>query len=168
PAPKHFSRGYNVLEMSFQIREERERFSAFALTGPFNDNLTFVRFSYGRLLLACTRKNEFAHGLKDIDWRVHGIGIKFGTRPPDPALCGRVLSGLSDTQIQRLQLPESFFILQVPCWLPFALLAPYPVIAFIKGPLRRRHRRKRNRCPQCGNNLEGNITGICSECGTAR
>ena len=55
--------------------------------------------------------------------------------------------------------------LGIPLWMPFTLFAAYPVIAFIRGPLRRYRRRKRGRCIHCGYNLTGNVTGVCSECG---
>ena len=51
--------------------------------------------------------------------------------------------------------------------LPFCLLAPYPTIALVSGPLRRWRRRKRGECVNCGYNLTGNVTGVCSECGQA-
>ena len=53
----------------------------------------------------------------------------------------------------------------VPLWLPFALLAAYPVIAFVRGPLRRYRRRKRNQCAHCGYNLTGLPEPRCPECG---
>ena len=43
----------------------------------------------------------------------------------------------------------------------FALLL---AIAFIRGPLRRRRRRKRGLCLSCGYNLTGNTSGVCPEC----
>lgn len=49
-----------------------------------------------------------------------------------------------------------------------ALLATYPTIAVIRGPLRRRRqtlRRRKGLCVTCGYDLTGNVTGICSECG---
>ena len=49
------------------------------------------------------------------------------------------------------------------------VLATYPIIAmvtFIRGPLRRYHRRKRGLCVRCGYNLTGNVSGVCPECGT--
>ena len=50
---------------------------------------------------------------------------------------------------------------------PFIMLsATYPIIAFIRGPLRRYRRRRKGLCVKCGYNLTGNTTGICSECGT--
>ena len=49
-------------------------------------------------------------------------------------------------------------------WLLIIILAAYPTIAFIRGPLRRRRRRKRGLCLSCGYNLTGNTTGVCPEC----
>jgi ribosomal protein L37E len=54
---------------------------------------------------------------------------------------------------------------EIPLWAPLVLFAVYPAIAIVRGPLRRRHRRKHNQCLHCGYNLTGNVTGICSECG---
>jgi len=50
-------------------------------------------------------------------------------------------------------------------YLPFILFAIYPIVAFIRGPLRRRRRRRRNLCPNCGYPTTGNVTGVCPECG---
>lgn len=59
---------------------------------------------------------------------------------------------------------------QATARVPFGYLAAafivYPTIAFILGPLRRWRRRKRGECLNCGYNLTGNVTGVCSECGT--
>jgi hypothetical protein len=52
-----------------------------------------------------------------------------------------------------------------PLWCPLILLAAYPTIAFIRGPLRRRHRRKRNQCIHCGYTLTGLPDPRCPECG---
>ena len=46
------------------------------------------------------------------------------------------------------------------------VLAAYPTIAFIRGPLRRWRRHRKGLCLNCGYNLTGNVTGKCSECGT--
>ncbi len=53
-----------------------------------------------------------------------------------------------------------------PAWIVLVALAIYPTIAFIRGPLRRRRRRKRGLCIACGYNLTGNTTGVCPECAT--
>ena len=57
------------------------------------------------------------------------------------------------------------FSADVPLWASSVFLATYPTIAFIRGPLRRWRRRKRGECVNCGYNLTGNVTGVCSECG---
>ena len=54
-----------------------------------------------------------------------------------------------------------------PVWALFLLLAAHPTVAFIRGPLRRWRRRKRGECVNCGYNLTGNVTGVCSECGVS-
>lgn len=60
----------------------------------------------------------------------------------------------------------SFYHLRIPmAWIVVTLFA-YPTIAFIRGPLRRWRRRKRDWCLKCGYDLTGNETGVCSECGT--
>lgn len=51
---------------------------------------------------------------------------------------------------------------------PTVLFALYPTIAFIRGPLRRRRVRRRERkglCIQCAYDLTGNVSGVCPECG---
>ena len=47
-----------------------------------------------------------------------------------------------------------------------ALLAAYPILAFIKGPVRRVRRRGKGLCPTCGYDLTLNASGVCPECGT--
>ncbi|GJM24132.1 MAG: hypothetical protein DHS20C16_05470 [Phycisphaerae bacterium] len=54
-----------------------------------------------------------------------------------------------------------------PLWCPLLLFAANPIFAFIRGPLRRRARRKRNQCIQCGYSLIGLTEQRCPECGTA-
>jgi hypothetical protein len=53
-------------------------------------------------------------------------------------------------------------------WLgfPFLLLAAYPAIAFVRGPLRRHRRRAENLCAWCGYDLRGLPEARCPECGT--
>ncbi len=50
------------------------------------------------------------------------------------------------------------FVLSVAC-------AAYPTIAFIRGPLRRWRWRRKGLCLKCGYDLEGNVSGVCPECG---
>jgi hypothetical protein len=56
--------------------------------------------------------------------------------------------------------------LALPLWMPFVLLAAYPAMAFVRGPLRYYRRRGRGLCVKCGYDLTGNVSGVCSECGT--
>ena len=58
-----------------------------------------------------------------------------------------------------------FVAIGSPFWLPFFLFAAYPAVAFIRGPLRRWHRRRRGLCINCAYNLTGNVSGVCPECG---
>ena len=55
----------------------------------------------------------------------------------------------------------------VPFWSIAALAVIYPSAALAVGPLRRRRRRKRNQCVQCGYNLRGLTERRCPECGRA-
>lgn len=57
--------------------------------------------------------------------------------------------------------------LDISLWFAFALFAPYPILAFIRGPLRRWRRRRIGHCVKCGYDLQGNESGICPECGTS-
>ena len=55
----------------------------------------------------------------------------------------------------------------VPLWMPLLAFSIYPAVAFIRGPLRRRRRRKRGLCVKCGYNLTGLPEPRCPECGEA-
>lgn len=57
-------------------------------------------------------------------------------------------------------------VIEIPIWMPFVIFAYYPTIVFIRGPFRRWRRGRKGLCIQCGYNLKGNTTGVCSECGT--
>ncbi len=50
-------------------------------------------------------------------------------------------------------------------WVPGGLLVMPPVVGFVRGPLRRRRRRKENRCLRCGYPLRGLPERRCPECG---
>jgi len=54
--------------------------------------------------------------------------------------------------------------LKIPAWLSIPFLLAYPMLRLVRGPLRRRRRRKRGLCLQCGYNLTGNTSGVCPEC----
>jgi hypothetical protein len=58
------------------------------------------------------------------------------------------------------------FELTSPGWALILALLIYPLVVFLRGPNRRRRRRRLGRCVPCGYNLTGNVTGRCPECGT--
>lgn len=74
---------------------------------------------------------------------------------------------LASVDLPGSQMAYRLRMVSVSLWLLFAVSALYPAIVFIRGPLRRRWRRKRGRCAQCGYDLTGNVSGVCSECGQA-
>jgi hypothetical protein len=53
-----------------------------------------------------------------------------------------------------------------PFWAAVPLLLVYPAIAFLGGPLRRRHRRREGLCLKCGYDLTGLTEPRCPECAT--
>ena len=63
---------------------------------------------------------------------------------------------------------DYFRSVNAPFWFLALILAAYPAIAFIRGPFRRWRRRRRGLCLRCGYDLEGNVSGVCPECGEAR
>ena len=66
------------------------------------------------------------------------------------------------------QTHDQFLTIQFPLIPLILLFASYPALAFIRGPLRRWRRQRKGLCLRCGYNLEGNVSGTCSECGEAR
>ena len=49
------------------------------------------------------------------------------------------------------------------------VLVPVAIVALSELPGLRAYRRSlRNRCPGCGYDLTGNVTGVCPECGERR
>lgn len=56
--------------------------------------------------------------------------------------------------------------MKAPFWVVAAILLSYPAVSVARGPIRRRHRRRRGECEGCGYNLTGNTTGVCPECGS--
>ncbi len=54
----------------------------------------------------------------------------------------------------------------VRAWVPCAIFGSYPFYSLVRSPARRRRRRReQGLCLDCGYDLTGNVTGVCSECG---
>ncbi|UCC30567.1 MAG: hypothetical protein JSU86_20505 [Phycisphaerales bacterium] len=75
-------------------------------------------------------------------------------------------TGLADRRHDRGSYAR-FVRIGSPFWIPFLVFGIYPAIAFIRGPLRRWHRRRKGLCVRCAYNLTGNMSGVCPECGDA-
>lgn len=60
-----------------------------------------------------------------------------------------------------------YWSLESQVWLlvPFVLFSAYPLIAFVRGPLRRWRQGKPGHCVKCGYDLRGNVSRVCPECG---
>ena len=84
-------------------------------------------------------------------------------------LIGYVLGyGIKPRSLGPRPRPLTSMLIIHPPILPILLVvATYPTIAFIRGPLRRWRRRRRGLCTECAYDLTGNTTGVCSECGEA-
>ncbi len=54
----------------------------------------------------------------------------------------------------------------VPLWFVALISLPYPILT-VRSEWRLFHRKRRGHCLKCGYDLTGNVTGKCSECGTA-
>lgn len=52
-----------------------------------------------------------------------------------------------------------------PIYFLIALFAFYPYLVFLRRPHVRWKRQRKGQCHQCGYDLAGNVTGVCSECG---
>ncbi len=79
---------------------------------------------------------------------------------------------LKQLQAQRAKIfggggGTSTHVLLVASWLPLVLALPYPIVALIRGPIRRHRYGLNRRCLCCGYNLTGLIEPRCPECGTA-
>jgi len=79
-----------------------------------------------------------------------------------------VLRGKSEQfSFERHQGPShAYWHMRFRLWIVPLLAVPYPVFAFIRGPVRRWRRQRKGLCRKCGYDLTGNVSGVCPECGT--
>ncbi len=75
--------------------------------------------------------------------------------------------GIDDDAGENWSTVRNGFQVASPVWFPpvgAVAIGAYPLSAFIRGPLRRRGRRRRGLCLGCGYDLTGNVSGLCPEC----
>lgn len=72
-----------------------------------------------------------------------------------PSVTGEPMYGVATADNWRVEIPNLHLLV---------LLAAYPTLWLIRGPLRRRRRRKRGLCIECGYNLTGLTALRCPEC----
>ena len=92
----------------------------------------------------------------------HATKIPFGRNRPS---LGFEFAGFALQRYQVWHKSCSVVVVTVPAWFLLDLLAAYPTIAFVRGPLRRWRHRREGRCVKCGYDLRGSVFGVCSECG---
>ena len=94
-----------------------------------------------------------------LDWWV--VACRWGAVTLRPRTVERARNMGREPTSQRL-----YWQARVHLWLLFVLFAVYPAIAFVRGPLRRRRRRRLGLCLECGYNLRGLTESRCPECST--
>jgi len=94
----------------------------------------------------------------------HGNSVRCGTgllRPKMTRFAGIVYSSRMGY--------GSYRSLGIPTWMPPIAFGAIPLISLWGLPRRRRRlRQARGQCVTCGYDLTGNLSGVCSECGTPR
>ena len=89
-----------------------------------------------------------------------------GTRGARSSFTSRPPQRLVRVQ-QQSSTRSGYVVASCPVWVVLMVYAAYPVLVFIRGPLRRRRRRKHGLCVRCGYNLTGLAEPRCPECGEA-
>ncbi len=67
--------------------------------------------------------------------------------------------------VANVRMLERQLNIQIPLWWIFVVTGLPVGVAFGRGPLRARRRRRQGLCARCGYSLEGNESGACPECG---
>lgn len=111
------------------------------------DGCLLARVNNGTLSITYMHGDDPSNVGQRLDLGYYGLGIRSGTH--------------SDEEYGT----SSMTTVELPFWLAGLMLGAYPLVVFIKGPVRRWRHGKQGHCRQCGYDLTGNVTGVCSECG---
>lgn len=92
--------------------------------------------------------DDSPRGSKVTNWAIRfgGLGVQKSSIP---------VLGINATSVR------------LPFWFALLVFSWYPTFTFIRGPFRRWRRRRKGCCLACGYDLQGNLSGVCPECGVA-
>jgi hypothetical protein len=141
---------------SSALRAEHDRYRVHI--DARNEHLDLVRQGDTQLMALAQNRLDRAF------WEANSMGfstydpisIKIG--PPHLVTSGRAGDPLV------IEYMETYLVF--PVWVLPPIFLLYPAIAFVRGPLRRRLRRRRGLCVKCGYSLRGLTEPRCPECGT--
>jgi hypothetical protein len=131
--------------------------------GQFRDTWVAIVPSRGVITLRYTCPTQLVPGGRHSYIALGRFEVVRRIRPPTTFFYYKGAPG-SEEQRRHL-LPTDNYLVTMPCWVLFTLLGVYPTSAFLRGPVREKWRRRQGRCVGCGYSLEGNVSGICPECG---
>jgi hypothetical protein len=126
---------------------------------------------WGRAVLSGTRRVKRTRQIPRVTWGDWGFRLVHSEYPAVmiPLLTAEDLVSAELTQDERQYLLTTkpiMWAIALPIWALSFLFFAYPIVALIRGPLRRWCRRRGCLCIGCGYDLTGNVSGACPECGS--
>ena len=133
-------------------------------------NRLFVAAWGGRLSIAYATPRTPPAGMTDLGRRRDSAFAYWEYKVRRPVIhCGYALDALATKdELLALSTTSKGYVrsLRMPLWFPLAIFLPYPAVTAVRGPWRRRRRRRRGLCASCGYSLRGLPHLRCPECGT--
>ena len=118
-----------------------------------------ISTTWGVWFFGSTMNFTAASGIIDLDF----YGRELSQASVAALQYGRTTGGLGLTW-PRLILFRGSFVLKLPFWIPFMLVALPTAYLFWRD---RDRRYPPGHCQKCGYDLQGNVSGVCPECGKA-
>jgi len=94
------------------------------------------------------------------------LGVSYGYRPGSQFYPMPPQAMLPNGATIKLPTFPSRYWIHIDLWLPLVLAILYPIVAVIRGPLRRYRLTLKDCCTRCGYSLTGLIEPRCPECGS--